>query len=60
MDPSQPIALLITAISQVGFPIVLTGYLLVRFERKLEILTKSISQLTDDINKKMSEDSHGK
>ena len=61
MDTSQPITYLLTAVSQVGFPIVLTGYLLVRFERKLEILTESILRLSEVItNKKMSEESHGK
>nr|WP_159881396.1 YvrJ family protein [Paenibacillus puerhi] len=51
---------LFTAVSQVGFPIVLTGYLLIRFEKKIETLTESISKLADVIIKKMSEESHGK
>lgn len=56
----QPITYLLTAISQVGFPIVLTGYLLVRFEKKLETLTASISRLTEVIITNMSEESDGK
>jgi len=56
----QPLAYLLTAISQVGFPIVLTGYLLTRFEKKLETLTESILKLTEVIKKNMSEESHGK
>ncbi|WP_235941227.1 YvrJ family protein [Paenibacillus puerhi] len=57
MDNTQ---YLFTAVSQVGFPIVLTGYLLIRFEKKIETLTESISKLADVIIKKMSEESHGK
>ncbi|EFM08581.1 hypothetical protein PaecuDRAFT_4592 [Paenibacillus curdlanolyticus YK9] len=53
-------ASLLTAISQVGFPIVLTGYLLIRFEKRLEVLNESIMKLTEVITKKMSEESHGK
>ncbi|MFC5470160.1 YvrJ family protein [Cohnella suwonensis] len=60
MDDTQPLTYLLTAVSQVGFPIVLTGYLLVRFEKKLETLTESISKLTDVINKNLSEESHGR
>lgn len=60
MDETQPFAYFLTAISQVGFPIVLTGYLLLRFEKKLETLTESILKLTEVINNDMSEESHGK
>jgi len=56
MDNSQPLAYLLTAISQVGFPIVLTGYLLIRFEKKLELLTETILRLTDVIKTKGSEE----
>ncbi|MFF2912415.1 MULTISPECIES: YvrJ family protein [Bacillales] len=56
---TQPLAYLLTAISQIGFPIVLTGYLLVRFEKKLETLTESILKLTEVINKNMSGERHG-
>ena len=60
MEDTQPLTYLLTAISQVGFPIVLTGYLLVRFEKKLETLTESILKLVEVINQNSSEGSHGK
>lgn len=56
MDNSQ----FLTAISQVGFPIVLTAYLLLRFEKKLEILTESILKLMEVINNKSDDDHYGK
>ncbi|MCM1991164.1 YvrJ family protein [Oceanirhabdus seepicola] len=40
---------LVTLISTVGFPIAVCVYLLVRFERKLEALNGSISELTTAI-----------
>ncbi|MBU5442746.1 YvrJ family protein [Paenibacillus sp. MSJ-34] len=52
MENTQFLSYILTAVSQVGFPIVITGYLLFRFEKKLEVLTKSISLLTDVIIKK--------
>lgn len=60
MEDTQPLTYLLTAISQVGFPIVLTGYLLVRFEKKLETLTESILKLVEVINQNSSEGSNGK
>ena len=36
----------LNAISNVGFPIGITIYLLYRFEKKLDTLTKSINELT--------------
>ncbi len=42
----------LTQISNVGFPIVVSMYLLVRFEGKMEELTKSITKLTDVLDKK--------
>ncbi|WP_110931157.1 YvrJ family protein [Paenibacillus bouchesdurhonensis] len=54
MENNQSLAFIFTAISQVGFPIVLTGYLLLRFEKKLEHLTQTISKLIDVIHKKVS------
>ncbi|OMF30751.1 hypothetical protein BK133_16555 [Paenibacillus sp. FSL H8-0548] len=60
MDETQPLAYFITAMSEVGFPIVLTGYLLFRFEKKLEALTDNILKLRKMIKNDMSEDSHGK
>lgn len=37
-------------ISNVGFPIGVTLYLLVRFENKIDLLSKSIERLIDVIN----------
>jgi hypothetical protein len=54
VDNSQPLGFLLSAISSVGFPIVLTVYLLVRFERKLEMLTDTILKLSDSINKQQT------
>lgn len=39
-----------TAISNFGFPVVVAGYLLFRFENKLEKLDDSISGLKSTIN----------
>lgn len=36
----------INLISSVGFPITVSIYLLVRFEKKIEVLNKSIQDLT--------------
>lgn len=59
MDSTQSLAFILTAVSQVGFPIVLTGYLLIRFEKKLVALTETISRLVEVINNKESGGSHG-
>lgn len=45
MDTTQNLTYIITAVSQVGFPIVITGYLLLRFEKKLENLTEPFHNL---------------
>lgn len=58
MDSTQSLAFILTAVSQVGFPIVLTGYLLIRFEKKLAALTETISRLVEVINNKASGGSH--
>ena len=42
---------LLVQISNVGFPIVLSMYLLIRIEGKIEELTKSIGKLTDVLDK---------
>ncbi|MBD8501117.1 YvrJ family protein [Paenibacillus arenosi] len=47
---------LLSAISQVGFPIVLTGYLLLRFEKKLDILTETIKDLSDVVSAHKEDD----
>lgn len=46
---------LLAAVGQVGFPIVLAGYLLIRFERKIEALTASITELIHAARNKSSE-----
>lgn len=60
MDDTQPIAYFLSAVSQVGFPIVLTGYLLLRFEKKLEVLTDNILRLTEVVNMTKNEEINGK
>lgn len=55
MGEGQQFTYLLSAISQVGFPIVLTGYLLTRFEKKIDKLTESISQLIEAIIHKQNE-----
>ena len=42
---------LLTMIGNVGFPIAVSVYLLVRIEGKLEILTTSINNLSNVINR---------
>ena len=39
------LAPIIAAVGQVGFPIVLTVYLLIRFEKKIDALSTSIMEL---------------
>lgn len=43
---------LIAQIANVGFPIVVSMYLLVRIEGKMSDLTRSIDQLTDVLGRK--------
>ena len=43
---------LVTQIANVGFPIVLSMYLLIRIEGKMSELTRSIDQLSEVIQKK--------
>ncbi len=45
---------LLVQISNVGFPIVLSMYLLIRIEGKMEELTKSIGKLTEVLDKQNS------
>jgi hypothetical protein len=45
---------MLNQISNVGFPIVVSIYLLLRFEKKIDILTKSIDQLDDTMEKMMA------
>ncbi len=41
---------LISNIANLGFPIAVSVYLLVRMEKKLEVLTESIDKLSQAIN----------
>lgn len=41
----------VSAIGNVGFPIVVTGFLLIRMEQKLDQLSGSIQNLADAIRK---------
>ncbi|UOY92329.1 YvrJ family protein [Ectobacillus sp. JY-23] len=50
MDPMS-IETWIVALGNFGFPIVLTIYLLVRFEKKIEFLTEAINSLKDAVRK---------
>ncbi|CAM3751959.1 YvrJ family protein [Cohnella lubricantis] len=60
MEDNQPFVYLLTAISQVGFPIVLAVYLLVRFEKKLESLSDRVAELREPpINANENEERRG-
>ncbi|GFN31368.1 YvrJ family protein [Paenibacillus xylaniclasticus] len=39
------LAMITTAIGNMGFPIVVAGYLLIRFEKKIDTLTSTIQEL---------------
>ncbi|GBF12388.1 YvrJ family protein [Tepidibacillus infernus] len=41
----------IPMIGEVGFPIIVTLYLLTRIEGKIDVLSHSITELTNSINK---------
>ncbi|PZD96705.1 YvrJ family protein [Paenibacillus sambharensis] len=56
MDTEQPIAYLLAAISQVGFPIAVTSYLLIRFEKKLDILSATIARLSEAMKNQAGEE----
>ncbi|WP_281888921.1 YvrJ family protein [Paenibacillus sp. YYML68] len=45
MEDAQLISLITTSISNFGFPIVITAYLLTRFEKRLDALNASIIEL---------------
>lgn len=45
MEESSLISLVTTSISNFGFPIVITGFLLLRFEKKIESLNNTIIDL---------------
>lgn len=42
---------ILIGISNYGFPIIITGYLLFRMENKIETLTNSINDLSNNISK---------
>lgn len=54
MDPAS-IEVWIATIGNFGFPLVLAVYLLLRFEKKIEVLTDAISTLKEVINKRDKE-----
>lgn len=45
MENSQLLDLVTTTIGNFGFPMVLTAYLLIRFEKKIESLNNTILEL---------------
>ncbi|MEK3687919.1 YvrJ family protein [Paenibacillus sp. FSL R10-2736] len=47
---SEAFTIFITAINNVGFPIVMIGYLVIRFEKKIDALTNVIHDLLTSIN----------
>ncbi|MFD0870932.1 YvrJ family protein [Paenibacillus residui] len=48
-DTSQLISIITSVISNFGFPIAITAYLLLRFEKRIEILNNKISELIEAI-----------
>jgi len=51
LKEAPPVETILQAIGNVGFPIVVTAYLLVRIENKLEGLAASITSLANVIDK---------
>ncbi|HWO95593.1 YvrJ family protein [Paenibacillus ehimensis] len=49
MDDTQTISLITNSISNFGFPIAITAYLLTRFEKKIDGLNSSILELTQTL-----------
>jgi hypothetical protein len=45
---------MITLITNVGFPIAVATYLLIRFETKIDGLSKAITELSGVVNKQLS------
>ncbi|WP_342436429.1 YvrJ family protein [Paenibacillus sp. FSL L8-0436] len=56
MSDTQILSTVITAVSQVGFPIVVAGYLLIQVKKTLDLLSENISRLIDVI--KQTERAH--
>lgn len=53
MEDTQLVTLITTSISNFGFPIVLTGYLLMRFEKRIETLNNTILELLQVIREEV-------
>jgi hypothetical protein len=53
MDDAQLISLITSSISNFGFPIVITAYLLTRFERRIDTLNSSIIELLQAIKEEV-------
>jgi hypothetical protein len=47
MDTPSLTSIITTSISTLGFPIVLIGYLPLRFEKKIEMLNQTIREMTE-------------
>ncbi|MDO3678627.1 MULTISPECIES: YvrJ family protein [Paenibacillus] len=47
MDDQGLIQLFITAVGNFGFPIAITSYLLLRFEKKIDMLNETIGEVAD-------------
>ena len=45
---------MVTLITNVGFPIAVATYLLIRFETKIDGLSKAITELSAVVNKQLS------
>jgi len=53
LEDTQLMTLITTSISNFGFPIVLTCYLLIRFEKKIEMFNDRILELLHVIKEEM-------
>ncbi|MBE9916354.1 YvrJ family protein [Paenibacillus donghaensis] len=53
MEDSQLITLITNSISNFGFPIVITVYLLYRFEKRIDALNSSIIELLQAIKEEV-------
>jgi|HigsolmetaGSP12D_1036236.scaffolds.fasta_scaffold00353_16 hypothetical protein len=53
MNDTQLISLITSSISNFGFPIVITAYLLTRFEKRIDALNASILELLQAIREEV-------
>ncbi|GMK37471.1 hypothetical protein PCCS19_05250 [Paenibacillus sp. CCS19] len=60
MDQAQTIAMVTTTIGNMGFPIVVAGYLLLRFEKKIDALTGTLQELMHAVSDEKVTRSHDK